>query len=115
MAQLRSGAIAAAGVNSRVMEEYTAREKFKVRALWTSEPYLDLPIAAHPRVPAHVAKAVQHALVGMSKDPDGLKILETSNAIIGREPLLGFVPSQDSGYQNQREVYRIIWKAEGRQ
>lgn len=115
MAQLRSGAIAAASVNSRVMEEYASREKFKYRALWTSVPYLDLPIAAHPRVPARVAKAVQGALTGMATDPEGKKILEASASVIGGDvATLGFVLAQDAGYQNQREVYRLIWKNEGR-
>lgn len=114
MAQLRAGQIPAAGVNSRVMQEYAAREDFKYRALWTSEDYLDLPVAAHPRVPATVVKAVQDALTGMAANEEGMKILKASAAIIKQEPPWGFVPAQDAEYQNQREVYRTIWKKEAR-
>jgi phosphonate transport system substrate-binding protein len=114
MAQLRSGAIPAAGVNSRVMEEYAAREGFKVRALWTSEAYADIPIAAHPRVPVAVVKAVQEALAGMADDPEGIAILEAGAVLIGQKPPLGFVAAADAEYRNQREVYRVIWKEEAR-
>jgi len=114
MAQMRAGQIQAASVNSRVMQEYAAREGFKYRALWTSEPYLNLPIAAHPRVPAAAAQAVRDALIGMAQDPEGLKILKASAAVIKQKPPYGFVPAQDAEYRNQREVYRLIWKQEGR-
>ncbi len=114
MAQLRADQIPAAGVNSRVMQEYAKRETFKFRSLWTSEPYLDIPVAAHPRVPTHVTKAVQNALSGMAADAEGLKILQASADVIKQEPPWGFVPAQDVDYQNQREVYRIIWKKEAR-
>ncbi len=114
MAQIRSGAIPAAGVNSRVMQEYAARENFKYRPVWTSEPYLDLPVAAHPRVPAAAVKAVRSALINMAADVEGLKILQASAAVIKQEPPLGFVPAQDVEYRNQREVYRILWQKEAR-
>jgi phosphonate transport system substrate-binding protein len=114
MAQLRAGQVPAAGVNSRVMREYAARENFKYRALWTSEPYLNIPVAVHPRVPAAVAQAVRDALVGMAQDPEGLKILKASAAVIKQGPPYGFVPALDAEYDNQREVYRLIWKKEGR-
>lgn len=114
MAQLRSGTIPAAAVNSRVMQEYAAREGFKYRAIWTSEPFFDLPVAAHPRVPAAVATAVRDALTGMATDAEGMKILAASAAIIKQEQPWGFVPAQDAEYQNQRAVYRVLWKAEAR-
>ncbi len=114
MAQLRAGQIPAAGVNSRVMQEYAAREDFKYRALWTSEDYLDLPVAAHPRVPATVVKAVRDALSGMAANEEGMKTLRASAAVIKQEPPWGFVAAQDAEYQNQREVYRTLWKTEAR-
>ncbi|MDP2828306.1 MAG: phosphate/phosphite/phosphonate ABC transporter substrate-binding protein [Sulfuricellaceae bacterium] len=114
MAQLRSGAIMAAGVNSKVMRGYGERENFKYRALWTSGEYLDFPAAAHPRIPAQVVKAVRDAMVGMADDSEGMKILAASAAIIKQEAPYGFVPAQDGEYQNQREVYRSIWKKEAR-
>jgi phosphonate transport system substrate-binding protein len=114
MGQLKAGLIPAAGVNSRVMHEYSVRENFKFRALWTSEDFFDIPIAVQPRVPAQEAKAVRDAFVGMANDPEGLRILNTSAAVIKQEPPYGFVPAQDSEYQNQREVYRSTWKKEAR-
>lgn len=114
MAQLRSGAIAAAGVNSKVMRGYGERENFKYRALWTSVEYLDFPVAAHPRIPAPVVKAVRDAMTGMADDAEGMKILAASAAVIKQEAPYGFVPAQDGEYQNQREVYRSIWKKEAR-
>jgi phosphonate transport system substrate-binding protein len=115
MAQLKAGQIAAAAVNSRVMEEYAAREHFRYRVLWTSEPFLDLPVAVHPRVPAKVASAVQAALIGMTADAEGRRILEASAAVINQKPPYGFIAAQDAEYDNQRAVYRRLWQAEGRQ
>jgi phosphonate transport system substrate-binding protein len=114
MAQLRAGQVPAAGVNSRVMREYAARENFKYRVLWTSEPHLDMPVAAHPRVPVQVVKAVREALTGMAADADGLKILKASAAVIQQEPPWGFVAADDAGYRNQREAYNALWKKEAR-
>jgi phosphonate transport system substrate-binding protein len=114
MEQLRAHAIPAAGVNSRVMEEYAERHKFNYRVLWASEAFLDIPIAAHPRLPEAKINAVRHALIGMANDKEGLKILTASAAIIGQAPPFGFVPAQDAEYKNQRDVYGIIWKHEGR-
>ena len=114
MAQLRAGQVSAAGVNSRVMREYAARENFNYRVLWSSEPYLDIPVAVHPRVPARVAKAVREALIGMAADAEGLKTLATSAAAIKQDKPWGFVAADDAGYRNQREVYRLLWKKEGR-
>jgi phosphonate transport system substrate-binding protein len=114
MAQLRSGAIPAASVNSAVMREYAARMNFKYRALWTSDPFLDIPVAVHPRVPVQAANAVRDALAQMVHDPAGLKILTASAAVIGQKPPFGFLPATDSEYQNQRDVYRTVWKEEDR-
>lgn len=114
MAQLRAGSIPAAAVNSRVMKEYAARENFKYRVLWTSAPYLEIPVAVHPRVAEPVAKAVRDALIGMSHEAEGLRILKASAAGIKQQAPWGFVPAQDADYRNQREVYRILWKKEAR-
>jgi len=114
MAQLRAGSIPAAAVNSRVMKEYSARENFRYRVLWTSEPYLEIPVAVHPRVAEPVAKAIRDALIGMSHEAEGLKMLKASAAIIKQQGPFGFVPAQDADYKNQREVYRILWKKEAR-
>ena len=114
IAQVRADEIPAGAVNSKVIQAYAAREDFKYRALWTSAPYLDFPVSVHPRVPEAVAQAVRDALVGMAQDPEGLKILKASAAVIKQGPPYGFVPALDAEYDNQREVYRLIWKKEGR-
>ena len=54
------------------------------------------------------------ALTGMAADVEGLKILQSSAAIINQEPPLGFVAAEDGEYRNQREVYRILWQKEAR-
>jgi phosphonate transport system substrate-binding protein len=114
MAQLRAGTIPAAAVNSRVMKEYAVRENFKYRSLWTSEPYLDIPVAVHPRVSGAAAKLVADVLIGMSRDAEGLRVLQASAAGVKQEAPWGFVPAQDADYRNQREVYRVLWKKEAR-
>jgi ABC-type phosphate/phosphonate transport system substrate-binding protein len=73
-----------------------------------------VPIAVHPRVPAHVAQAVQAALITMSSDPEGRQILEASARVIRQKPPYGFVAARDAEYANQRAVYRLLRKAEGR-
>ena len=112
MGQLRSGTIKVACVNSKTMHSYAERENFKYRALWTSEDYLDLPVAAHPRVSAQVLNAVRDALIGMTSDAEGMAILKTGASIIKQPPPLGFLAAKDSEYQNQRNVYRAIAKEE---
>ncbi len=114
MAQLRAGAVPAAGVNSRVMKKYAAREQYAYRAIWTSEPYQNLPVAVHPRVPPDVARAVRDALLGMAANAEGARILAASAAVIRQERPWGFLPALDAEYANQREVYRVTWKAEAR-
>lgn len=114
MAQVRAGELPSGSVNSKVLSEYAAREGFKYRTLWLSEPYLDVPVAAHPRVPQAVAKAVREALAGMTKDPEGIKILQASADLVKQTPPYGFLLADDAEYNNQREVYRLLWKLEKR-
>jgi phosphonate transport system substrate-binding protein len=106
MGQLKSGRVMAAGVNSQVMRDFAQREGVKYRVLWSSESYLNLPISAHPALPDDVVAAVRSAFLGMSKDPEGLKILESSAALIKQKPPLGFVAAQDREYENYRKYYK---------
>jgi phosphonate transport system substrate-binding protein len=105
-AQLRVNKIAAAGVNSSVMARYGRRESFKYRALWTSEPYGDLCIMAHPKVPAKVVVAVRDALIGMVTDPEGREVLKAGADLLKMNGELGFVAADDSEYDNYRKFYR---------
>ena len=114
MAQLRAGKVQAAGVNSRVMREYAIREGFKYLAIWTSEAFLEIPVAVHPRVRAEVARQVREALIRMSSEAEGQKVLAASAEVVKQPPPWGFLAARDEDYRNQREIYRAIWRKEGR-
>jgi len=105
-AQLRIAKVAAAGVNSSVMARYGRRESFEYRALWTSEVYQDLCIMANPATPAETVAAVRAALIGMLKDPEGLKVLEAGAELLKSAGDLGFVAANDRDYDNYRRFYK---------
>lgn len=104
--QLRAGIFPAAGVNSMVMRDYAAREKFQYRVIWSSECYQNLPIAAHPRISEREMKAVRKAFLAMASDPKGMKILRQSAEVIQQKPPFGFVQAEPHEYQNYLEYYR---------
>ncbi len=105
-AQLKFGKVAAAGVNSEVLERYARREGFAYRALWTSPVYQDLCVMASPKVSADRVAAVRGALLGMSQDPDGKKILQAGAALLKDEGPLGFVAAEDRDYDNYRAFFK---------
>lgn len=104
--QLISGRAVAAGVNSKVAAAYAQRQQVAYRVLWSSEEYLDIPISAHPNVPKAKVTAVRAALLGMSKDPEGQKILVESAKLLRLEAPFGFVAAKDSEFDNVRQLYR---------
>jgi phosphonate transport system substrate-binding protein len=106
MGQLKSARVAAAAVNSQVMQEFAGREKVAYRVLWSSEEYLDIPICAHPRVPEQHVQAVRSALQKMEFDPEGARILAASAALIKRPSPWGFMLAEDRDYENQRRFHR---------
>jgi len=106
MGQLGAGRVAAAGVNGQVMKEFASRENLKYRVLWESVPFLNIPVAVHPRVPKAVVDAVRHAIDGMDVDPEGQKVLETSAKAIGQKPPYGFSTSKPDDYRSYVEFYR---------
>ena len=106
VAQLKVGKIAAAGVNGLFLERYARREGFAYRALWTSPMFPDLCIMAHKRVPPEHVAAIRAALVGMAKDPEGLKVLRASTALIKASGELGFVAAEDRDYDSYRAFYK---------
>lgn len=75
MAQLQSGAVQAAAVNSGVMKEYAKKENLKYKVIWQSVTFPDIPIAVHERVPLDISKSVQIAIASMSRESEGRKIL----------------------------------------
>ena len=105
-AQLRIEKVAAAGVNHAVMERYGRRESFEYRPLWTSELYNDLCIMANPTVPQEKVAAVKAAFLGMSKDPEGRKILEAGADLLKMKGELGFISSDNRDYDNYRAFYK---------
>lgn len=106
MAQLQAGRVAAAAVNEGVLQKYARREGLRYRVLWTSEPYLGIPVMAGPAVPAHTLEAVRGAFLGMARDPRGREVLEASAAVIKQAEPIVFVPAQDSDYDNYRRFFR---------
>ena len=105
MAQLKAGKVLVAAVNDKVMRAYAHRENISYRVLWESDQFLNMPIAAHPRISKEVTKAVQKAFDEMNKDPEGAKILEASAKLILQDPPLGFAISSPKEYQNYRDFY----------
>lgn len=106
MGQLKAGRVAAAGVNNQVMKSFAARENVRYRVLWESPPFNNLPIAAHPRVPAAVVMAVQTAIDGMDADAEGAKVLETTARTIGQKPPYGFRTAAPDDYRSYTDFYR---------
>lgn len=106
MGQLKAGRVVAAGVNSQVMRAFAAREGIKYRVLWESAAYHNLPISAHPRVPAKAVEAVRQAFAEMPEDPEGAKVLASSAITIKQSPPFGFQLSLPKDYQNYLDFYR---------
>lgn len=106
MGQLKAGRVIAAGVNNQVMKSFAARENLRYRVLWESPPFNNLPIAAHPRVPAATVKAVQAAIDGMDGDTEGAKILEAAAQAIGQKPPYGFRAATPADYRSYTDFYR---------
>src|SRR5512139_2110997 len=105
-AQLASKQVDAAAGHSKVIEAYSLREGLHCRAILTSAPYPDLPIMVHPRIAHSTVEKVLAALLGMSNDPEGRKILDDANNILKAEHALSFVRTRDREYDAYRDFYR---------
>lgn len=106
MAHLRAGSVVAASVNSRVMRDYADRTGFRYRVLWSSPDFLNIPIAAHPRVSGEVVTKVQQAFDHMEQQAEGLAVLRASADIVRQPPPYGFRVASDSDYANYRAFYK---------
>lgn len=106
MSQLQFGEVAAAAVNRKLLSRYAQREDFRYRVIWTSEPYLDIPVMAHPSLPPGLVEAVRAAFIGMDQDPEGRRALQASADALGSRELWGFVRADDTEYENYRRFYR---------
>ena len=101
LAQLKARGVTAAAVNSRFLKQYAEREALAFREIYVSDPYPDLAVIVHPRVPAATVDAVRKALLGMKSDPTALPVLE-------RVKFVGFEPATSQDYDGVRRVYRRI-------
>jgi phosphonate transport system substrate-binding protein len=101
MAQLKARRVEAAAVNSRFLTQYSEREGVRFRTIFTSEPFPELAVVAHPRLPADVVDKVRQALLAMKTDPAAGPILEQA-----KSP--GFEAATDRDYDGVRRVYRLI-------
>ncbi|MEI6556981.1 MAG: phosphate/phosphite/phosphonate ABC transporter substrate-binding protein [Rhodospirillaceae bacterium] len=105
MAQLKAGQAEAAAVNSAVMADFARREGLSYRVLWSSPPFLDIPIMAGPTVSDAVAGALRDALAGMAGDPEGQEVLNRAARAGGIKPV-SYVTATDADYQSYLTFYR---------
>ena len=106
MTQLKAGRAVAAGVNAEVMRAFAQRENLAYRVLWSSDKYLNLALSSHPSVPAETVKAVRAAFLQMADDPEGVKVLASSAALLKQTSPLVFIAAKDSEFDNMRRFYR---------
>jgi phosphonate transport system substrate-binding protein len=103
---LRREEVAAAGVNSDVLERFSRRTGFDYRVLWSSKVYNDLCIMASPKLSRDKVAAVKAAFVGMANDPQGRKILQAGAELLKLEGELGFVAADNRDYDSYRAFFR---------
>ena len=86
-------------MNARFAEQYAQRENLVLCTVYLSEPFPDLAVIAHPRLPRATVEALQRALVGIAGDPSATEILAKANCP-------GFAASDDAEYERVRAIYR---------
>ena len=96
---LKSGQVSAAAVNSRFLTQFAAKQGLAYRVVYTSEGFAELPVSAHPRVPAKTVAMVREALLGMATDAEGMQALAQAE-------FPGFVAATEPMYANVRRTYR---------
>lgn len=106
LSSVQYGRAVAAGVNNLIFNFYVQREKADFRVLFKSPYYADIPIMVHPRVPEATVAAVQHALVGMAHDKEGLRVLTVAKTLLQQSTPVSFVRANDSDYDNYRLFYK---------
>lgn len=97
--QLATGRVDAASLSKMFAERFQAEGKGRFRVIYESEPWPNLPVLAHPRIPKQQADAVKKALLEMSTDPDG-------KAVLDKLKIKGFAPVGDADYAATRRLYR---------
>ncbi|HEY9100172.1 MAG TPA: phosphate/phosphite/phosphonate ABC transporter substrate-binding protein [Thiobacillus sp.] len=104
--QLVSGHVAAAGVNHQLMADFAQRRQLKYRVLAESEPYFDLAVMASPQVSAGDSEKVRRAFINMTRDPEGLSVLQLAAQSLGLTQTRGFVAADDRDYSNYRSFFK---------
>lgn len=105
LAQLASGSVDAASVNSAIVRDYVRRERLDVRLIWSSEVFPDLCVMAAPSVPESAGAAVRRVLVEMSGTGEGRAVLAAGAARLGMAAPQGFVESNDGEYESYRRFF----------
>ncbi len=98
LAQLKTKQVTAAAVNSRFLETYAKSADLRYRIIFQSEPFHELPVLIHPRVPAERAAALRQALLAMGADPDADSLWKEGKC-------QGFEPAGERDYDNVRRIY----------
>jgi len=106
LVQLFAGKVAAAGVNSQLIEGYARREDKKYRVLWSSAPLHDLALMHSAKVSEKDVRAVAQAFIGMHDDPMGREVLEQVSHLVGLTSQAYFIASDGSEYAAYRDFYR---------
>ncbi len=100
LAQLKARQADAAAVNTRFLDQYVKRERFPYRIIFKSDPFNELPIVVHPRVPVEKVSAIKQALLHFAHDPLAAEMRDKNCP--------GFEAAEEGDYDNVRRVYRMI-------
>lgn len=101
LAQLKARQVDAAAVNSRFLRQYAEREGLEYRELHASEPFHEIPVIAHARLPREQVEAIRRALLGMRHDEKAAELLRSLK-------FSGFEAAEERHYDNVRRIYRQI-------
>ncbi len=107
LSNVQYGRAVAAGVNNIILASYMQREKANFRVLYQSPRYFDIPVMVNPRVPAATVAEVQHALVSMTQDSEGRRVLAAAQSLLRQAAPVKFVSANDRDYDNYRQFYRL--------
>lgn len=87
----------AGGGVQKTLDEQKEGVKAQLRIIHTTRPFPSHPIAAHPRVPAAVREAVQHALLDLAASPGG-------QGLVREIPMARLVAATARDYEPLREL-----------
>ena len=97
--QLQTGRADAASLNKLFADRFQSEGKGKLRVLFQSDAWPNIPVQAHPRVANADAQSVRQVLIKMNDDPEG-------KALLTKLKIPGFLPVADSDYNQTRLLYK---------